>query len=153
LLDFGFISLNKRKIQTFVVGGILNRFKLCVTIEIVILVLLSARAYFMDDSNFGSKTAPYPEQGSIWTVEYLSNNTAKLIVINIGQGELTIHKVQVNGKNATFEPITLQKHSNNEDFKVTLQNQTFVPDNIYEFAVTTTKGTCIIYKDIYNQTP
>lgn len=104
------------------------------------------------DYNFGFKTASYPEQLTIWKVEYLSGSTAKLIVMNIGDGEVTINNVQVDGINATFEPITLQEHSNNDNFKVTLQDESFILGSTYEFVATTTKGSHVIYKATYNQT-
>ena len=103
------------------------------------------------DYNFGFKTASYPEQLTIWKVEYLSGSTAKLIVMNIGDGEVTINNIQVNGINATFEPITLQEHSNNDNFKVTLQDESFILGSTYEFVATTTKGSHFINKTTCNQ--
>jgi hypothetical protein len=151
-LDFGFINLIKRKIQTFVVGNILKHVKSFVIISIAIIAMIGVTENLMDCNNFGFKTVSYPEQLTIWKVEFLSDSTAKLIVINIGEGEVTIHNVQVNGINATFEPIVLLKHSGNDDFRVTLQNENFIPHNIYEFMIITAKGTHINHKASYNQT-
>jgi len=122
-----------------------------VIFSIAIIAVIGTTEHLMD-YNFGFKTASYPEQLTIWKVEYLSGSTAKLIVMNIGDGEVTINNVQVDGINATFEPITLQEHSNNDNFKVTLQDESFILGSTYEFVATTTKGSHVIYKATYNQT-
>ncbi len=151
-MNFGFIKIIKRKIQAFVVGNILKHIKSIVVISIAIITVIGATEHLMDYNDFGFKTPPFPEQLTIWKVEFLSGSTAKLIVMNIGDGEVTIHNVQVNGINATFEPITLLKHSGNDDFRVTLQNETFILGSTYEFVATTTKGSHFGYKATYNQT-
>jgi hypothetical protein len=152
-LDFGFIKIIKRKIQAFVVGNILKHVKSIVIISIAIIAVIGATEHLMDyNDDFGFKTPPYPEQLTIWKVEFLPENTARLIIINIGNGEVTINNVQVNGINGTFEPITLLKHNGNDDFRVTLQNETFILGRSYEFVATTTKGSHFSYKATYNQT-
>ena len=88
-------------------GNILKHVESIVIFSIAIIALIVATEHFMDYNDFGFKTPPYPEQLTIWKVEFLSDSTAKLIVMNIGDGDVTIHNVQVNGINATFEPITL----------------------------------------------
>ena len=61
--------------------------KSIVIISITIISVIVATEHLMDYNDFGFKTPPYPEQLTIWKVELLSDSTAKLIVMNIGDGE------------------------------------------------------------------
>jgi hypothetical protein len=132
---------------TFVVGYILRHVKSFIIISFVIIAVLSARAYVVDDYR---DVGAGPEQGAIINVEYPSNSTAKLKVQNIGFSDLVIYNVQVNGKNATFKPIYVQAHSCNADFRVTLQNETFVPSKIYDFWINTGMRNKIFYRSTCN---
>ena len=119
-----------------------------IIISFVIIAVLGARAYFLDDFR---EVGAGSEQVAIINVEYLSNSTAKLTVQNSGFSDLVIYNVQVNGRNATFKPIYVQAHGSNSDFRVALQNETFVPSKIYDFWITTGMRNSISYRSTCNQ--
>ena len=59
-------------------GNILKHVKSIVIISITIIAVIVATEHSMDYNDFGFKTPPYPEQLTIWKVEFLSDSTAKL---------------------------------------------------------------------------